>query len=125
MSAMGEVMSYCPEWISNLSHFKAVHDIPSVEECQWFCNQIYAHSCTWFSYNVKTSHCKLFSGTMTDYKKQPNQVVHTAQTAYSEQSSPLDAGPDEECHVRYQQCVFIRLINIRFHRLSYHTIIFF
>ena len=47
--------------------FKTVGEIPSVEECQWFCKELYSGECTWFGFDTNMNQCYIFKGSITDY----------------------------------------------------------
>ena len=77
--------------------FKTVGEIPSVEECQWFCKELYSGKCTWFAFDTKTNQCNIFKGSITDYTSSCELVGYTKEPNVADCSATLTG--DDACYV--------------------------
>ena len=77
--------------------FKTVGEIPSVEECQWFCKELYSGECTWFGFDTKTNQCNIFKGSITDYTSSCELVGYPKEPNVADCSTTLTG--DDACFV--------------------------
>jgi len=95
---------------------ETVGEIPSVEECQWFCKELYSGECTWFAFDSQTNQCNIFKGSITDYTSSCELVGYPKEPNVADCSTTL-TGDDACYNFREGYCRFedyVILENLQF-----------
>ena len=79
--------------------------IETVDQCEWFCSELYAPNCTWFWYDTKSRDCKIFNG--TNIHEHCNELGFSSYPSFSECLSPFESSYDDSCYVSHLQVVNI------------------
>lgn len=81
---------------SNL--IEKIGEVQNVEECQWFCKEIYTANCTYFLYDRTTDECKLFDGLLEEFKDDCNEVGYANEPSHEDCDTTFDYAGENGCY---------------------------
>ena len=81
--------------------YQEIGEVQSVQDCQWFCKEIYAGNCTYFLYDRRSEECKMFDGSLVDFQTDCNEVgyANVPDHAQCDTLFALDSG--NGCYVSF------------------------
>ena len=110
-----------------VNFYQQISRLETIQDCQWFCTDIYSTNCTWFLYDRTTKVCKLFKGSLDDFQNDCKEVGYAKNPSHSECLPAFTAMSDNGCYVSvkifmilYLECVKVtRYDNVLDTRVKY------
>ena len=78
---------------------KEIGHVDDVQTCQEFCKDLYSGTCDWFIFDRTTNDCKIFNGTVSDFKDDCREIGYSRDPPIAACDVVFDEMSENGCYV--------------------------